>query len=309
MINLYQRRKLYNMFSGRRVGSKPVKMKLTLGGGHESTQQAPTAESSTTGLSEKSTDESVHTTATSTVTAETQQTDEGSKKLTFSLSMSTNRTVKTTRKNLFSSPAKRAADSDEEDDTAAEQVILLTGFEDNKAQSANPEPERGPLVIPALPNRDWRSARRALQTATKDMLAANQGPTTGAVERITHDQEQYGLQLPRKRSKLETDADTSTVTVRTEEASTSPEPTEAAATAAAASPTSLDEQAVKALLEEAKQHIDGPAETSSESERSKLVLPMGGDASNMTHLTSADRARIEHEAFKADLEACPDEVS
>ncbi|KAI9509582.1 DExH-box splicing factor binding site-domain-containing protein [Russula earlei] len=181
--------------------------------------------------------------------------------------------------------------SDEENDQPTDE--LVTGFDRFGVQRATPRPEpQGPLVIPALQNRDWRElARRRREAANGKMYVPPHGKAgtgadgsvggLGTRDTINSGPHMEGLQM-RKRVRIDT----------TDGPDVGPEPT--VPTEGQPEETE-DQRAIRALL--------AGAERDDGSERPTI------DAIPMTDHGSARHAPTEDDAFKQDVDELPDEAT
>lgn len=156
--------------------------------------------------------------------------------------------------------------------------------------SATPRPEpQGPLVIPALQNRDWREvARRRRAGANGKMYVPPGGEVgtgvdgsvggLGTRDTINSGPQMEGLQM-RKRARVDT----------IEDAPTEPEPP---VTRADRPEETEDQRAIRALLADAEEG-DGPE----------------GSMVDVIPISSARHAPTEDDAFKQDLDELPDEAT
>ncbi|KAH9961353.1 DExH-box splicing factor binding site-domain-containing protein [Russula dissimulans] len=187
------------------------------------------------------------------------------------------------------SPKRSAPVSPDSSDEEYEQPTdeLVTGFDRFGVQRATPRQEpQGPLVIPALQNRDWRELARRRRGGANGMYVPPSGQagtgTDGSVgglgtrEVINSGPQVEGLQM-RKRVRVDT--------VKLEEsivAEDNPEETE-------------DQRAIRALLASA-QGGDGPGGPMID------IIPMANDSSTR-------RAPTEDDAFKQDVDELPDQAT
>lgn len=155
------------------------------------------------------------------------------------------------------------------------------------------EPER-PLIIPALPNRDWRasSSNRRAPSYRPDSRGATEPVETH--ERVGDQPQRSGL---RTVVKAEMQADDGEVAVKVErrdeyEASSALNGISGPGIEVKEEPLTLEEQALQAIL-----HGDVPTETEEERLRRELIIDMG-----------KDKPLSEEDALKRDIEALPEEV-
>ncbi|RKP10667.1 DExH-box splicing factor binding site-domain-containing protein [Thamnocephalis sphaerospora] len=299
------------MFSGRRVGGKPAKIGFTLAGATPAatpeqpaaTLVAKTSSLAANALPDKASTDAVAATPENAGTAPRA----AGKKFGFSLGgLSTSQPKVKQHVRAFagdSSTRRKRQHSSDEETEEVDKVVLLTGFEGNQAMSVHQEPEKGPLVIKPIANRDWRADRRKLRQQQIEDISATRPAASGTVERISHDAS-YGLQLTQKR--------TPPVGQPTPEtASEEPAPVLQAPTRVTTRET-LEQQAIDELLADAQRQRDGPSTAEEDqSNKPKLVLPMqvdgaDVDSSRTSGPSQADMSRMERDAFKVDLAACPD---
>jgi len=157
----------------------------------------------------------------------------------------------------------------------------------NRSATPRPEPQ-GPLVIPALQNRDWRELARRRRGGANGMYVPPSGQVgtgadgsvggLGTREVINSGPQIKGLQM-RKRVRVDTIEASSAELEETVGAENKPEETE-------------DQRAIRALLASAQGGDDpeGPMID---------IIPMANDS-------SARRAPTEDDAFKQDVDELPD---
>ncbi|KAI9465994.1 DExH-box splicing factor binding site-domain-containing protein [Lactarius psammicola] len=194
------------------------------------------------------------------------------------------------------SPKRRApdsADSSDEDENGPTDE-LVTGFDRFGVQRATPRPKpQGPLVIPALKNRDWRELARRRRAGPNGQMyvpSAGQAGTgadgsvggLGTRDTINSGPQVEGLQL-RKRARLDT----------AEDMAVEPEPS--AVTAEERPEETEDQRAIRALL--------ASAEGDDGDERPTI------DTIPLTNGGSARRGPTEDDAFKQDVDELPNEAS
>ncbi|KAH9180339.1 DExH-box splicing factor binding site-domain-containing protein [Lactarius sanguifluus] len=194
------------------------------------------------------------------------------------------------------SPKRRApdnADSSDEDENGPTDE-LVTGFDRFGVQRVTPRPEpQGPLVIPALKNRDWRElARRRRAGAGGQMYVPPAGQAgigadgsvggLGTRDTINSGPQVKGLQL-RKRKRLDTADDMAVELEPSPSDVTTEEPEE-----------SEDQRAIRALL----------AGTGGDDGHEGPVV----DTIPLTN-GSARRGPTEDDAFKQDVDELPNNAS
>ncbi|KAI0261367.1 DExH-box splicing factor binding site-domain-containing protein [Gloeopeniophorella convolvens] len=188
------------------------------------------------------------------------------------------------------SPKRSASDdvdsSDEEDQPTDE---LVTGFDRFGVQRAAPRPApKGPLVIPALKNRDWRELARRRRAGARGQIYVPPGGQVGTGadgsvgglgirDVINSGPQVEGLQV-RKRARIEVDEEAAVV----HDAPTPEDPPE----------ETEDQRAMRALLADAEGG-DGPDGPTID------IIPMASDGSGR-------RAPTEDDAFKQDVDELPD---
>jgi len=189
--------------------------------------------------------------------------------------------------------APNSADSSDEDDNGPTDE-LVTGFDRFGVQRANPRPEpQGPLVIPALKNRDWRElARRRRAGANGKMYVppAGQAGTgadgsvggLGTRDSINAGPQVEGLQL-RKRARLD----------RSEDMAVEPEPS--AVTTEEQPEETEDQRAIRALLASAE---------GDDGDEAPMV-----DVIPLTNGGTARQGPTEDDAFKQDIDELPREAT
>lgn len=151
----------------------------------------------------------------------------------------------------------------------------------------------GPLIIPALPNRDWRasSSNRRAPSYRPDSRAPTEPVETH--ERVDDEPQRSGL---RSIVKTEVQADDGEAAVKVERTEEYETPTSLNGTSGAGikvkkEPLTLEEQALQAILQG-----DVPTETEEERLRRELVIDMGGN-----------KSLSEEDALKRDIETLPEE--
>ncbi|GAA6063907.1 hypothetical protein JCM10212_003013 [Sporobolomyces blumeae] len=225
----------------------------------------------------------------------------------------------------------QGSDSDEDDDRADtrhhgrdskrrkllgndDEEVVEFGQHGATSKHAKPTPA-GPLVIPALPNKDWRKAAEELRFGRKKreiylpeqgggMRTAAGDRTTGAtttaveVDRVNADEVVGGLETRERRPRTEGELDGSTTTRGQQGAATQDEETKPSTTTTTTAqvPETEEQRALRELLGEA-----GGAQTATDE-------PVAVEA-----IVSAEDARNgpidEADAFKRDVESRPDMAS
>lgn len=158
------------------------------------------------------------------------------------------------------------------------------------------ESDEKPLVIPALPNRDWRQSARRTPTYRPD------APKRTAEDEVRHERTGDGPQRSGLR-RIEREVKVEEVVVKQEpgESSSGPSVTTTTTTAnevhVKQEPLSLEEQALRAVLA-------GDSQRESEEERAQKELVISAQANTR----DVYREISEEEAFKRDIVALPEEV-
>jgi len=150
-----------------------------------------------------------------------------------------------------------------------------------------------PLVIPAIPNRDWRQSSTRRTPSFRPEDSGRNGP----IETYERSGDQPARSGIRNEVRMEVGMNGETGKVeQTEEAVLPDGSASTSIVSVKAEPLSLEEQALRAILA-------GDAQQESEEERAQreLVIAMGGDG--------ATTPMSEDEAFKRDVATLPKEVS
>lgn len=152
----------------------------------------------------------------------------------------------------------------------------------------------GPLIIPALPNKDWRasSSNRRVPSYRPDSRTPTESAETH--ERVGDEPQRSGLRTIVKTEVQADDGEAAVKVERTEEYETpaSLNGTSGEGIEVKKEPLTLEEQALQAILQG-----DVPTETEEERLRRELVIDMGGN-----------KSLSEEDALKRDIEALPEEV-
>ncbi|KAL1920876.1 uncharacterized protein VTP21DRAFT_11511 [Calcarisporiella thermophila] len=182
------------------------------------------------------------------------------------------------------------------------QMELITGFEDNRLLSLNQKDDEGPLVIPKLPNRDWRAEaarRKGVRYIPEEISSTPPATVADTTETLNGIEagKVYGLQILEKKDSIKvdnvTDDNRNGTTVENGETEKSPSQSEDQnGTMEVDTEESLEKRAIKELL-------SGANSDSAETSRSNLVIPN----------TLQDAQRAEYTAYKSDIETLPDEAS
>ncbi|EJD02447.1 uncharacterized protein FOMMEDRAFT_147414 [Fomitiporia mediterranea MF3/22] len=189
-------------------------------------------------------------------------------------------------------PSRRAnVDSSDEEDEAVDEMI--TGFDQFGAERLNgKKKDEGPLVIPALANRDWREAARKRKAVEMFVPAAGAAKTgadgsvggLGTTDTINSEPLVSGLVRMEKKTKMDVDSEGNILTqeVTTTETVEVREETE-------------DEKAMRALIAKASGEQDPDAEL--------LISAISSGDNDLT------RPADETDAYRRDVVTRPDQAS
>ncbi|EIW70106.1 hypothetical protein TREMEDRAFT_16695, partial [Tremella mesenterica DSM 1558] len=209
------------------------------------------------------------------------------------------RTTGPPSRRLFESHGEDSDDDERHNGSSGrrrEREERINGLSNGRIVGGN-KPEE-PLVIPTLPNKDWRATTRRVPSFRPQSRVV-QTDETETRERIGDEEQKAGLRFAVK-TEVKSEMGISTIkTERVEEISSNgggdvSTTTTTSTTAVKKEPLSLEEQALQAILAG-----DGPQETAEQKLQRELIISMGGSGVS-TPLTEDD-------AYRRDIEALPEE--